>query len=53
MGAWPYMCRKLRKSNLNLDVVARREASVTATGFAKRHTTEQQEVVSRAFETNN
>lgn len=50
MGAWPYMCRKFRKTNLDLDVVARREASVTATGFSKRHNAEQQEVISRAFE---
>lgn len=50
MGAWPYLCRKFRKSNLSLDVVARREAGVTATGWSKRHTAEQLEVVNRAFE---
>jgi 2-oxoglutarate dehydrogenase E1 component len=53
MGAWPYLCRKFRSNNLNLDVVARREASVPATGWSKRHTAEQQALISRAFETGN
>jgi 2-oxoglutarate dehydrogenase E1 component len=50
MGAWPYLCRKLRNGRLNLDVVARAEASSPATGFSKRHTAEQLEIISRAFE---
>jgi 2-oxoglutarate dehydrogenase E1 component len=50
MGAWSYLCRKLRNSNLNLQVIARPEASSPATGFSKQHAAEQQEVVNRAFE---
>jgi 2-oxoglutarate dehydrogenase E1 component len=52
MGAWPYMCRKFRKSDtLNLDVISRIEGSSTATGFAKQHAAQQLYVVTKAFET--
>ncbi len=47
MGAWPYLCRKFR--NLNLDVVARKESSSTATGFAKQHITQQNYIINKAF----
>jgi 2-oxoglutarate dehydrogenase E1 component len=50
MGAWSYLCRKLRNSNINLQVIARPEASSPATGFSKQHAAEQQEIVARAFE---
>jgi 2-oxoglutarate dehydrogenase E1 component len=50
MGAWPYMCRKFRNSDMDLQVISRCEASSTATGFAKRHTTQQMEIISKAFE---
>ncbi|MFL5748258.1 MAG: 2-oxoglutarate dehydrogenase E1 component [Niastella sp.] len=50
MGAWPYLCRKLRNSDLNLQVIARPEASSPATGFSKQHAAEQLEIVNRAFE---
>ncbi|HTI59843.1 2-oxoglutarate dehydrogenase E1 component [Mucilaginibacter sp.] len=51
MGAWPYMCRKFRKSELQLDVVSRNEGSSTATGFAKQHASQQLYVISKAFDT--
>lgn len=50
MGAWPYMCRKFRKSELQLDVISRNEGSSTATGFAKQHTSQQLYIISKAFE---
>lgn len=51
MGAWPYMCRKLRKTDLQLDVISRKESSSTATGYAKQHTSQQLYIVGKAFET--
>ena len=51
MGAWPYMCRRFRKSELQLDVVSRNEGSSTATGFAKQHASQQLYVISKAFDT--
>lgn len=51
MGAWPYMCRKFRKSELQLDVISRNEGSSTATGFAKQHIAQQQHIIAKAFET--
>ena len=50
MGAWPYMCRKFRKSELQLEVISRNEGSSTATGFAKQHTSQQLYIISKAFE---
>ncbi|WP_207429486.1 2-oxoglutarate dehydrogenase E1 component [Pedobacter sp. SYSU D00535] len=50
MGAWPYICRKFRKSDLNLDVISRKEASSTATGYAKQHISQQLYIVGKAFE---
>ncbi len=50
MGAWPYMCRKFRKSELQLDVISRNEGSSTATGFAKQHASQQAYIISKAFE---
>ena len=49
MGAWPYMCRKFRKNELQLDVISRKESSSTATGYAKQHTSQQLYIVSKAF----
>ncbi|OQP42965.1 2-oxoglutarate dehydrogenase E1 component [Niastella yeongjuensis] len=49
MGAWPYLCRKLHNYNLNLQIIARPEASSPATGFSKQHVAEQTEIVNRAF----
>jgi 2-oxoglutarate dehydrogenase E1 component len=50
MGAWPYMCRKFRKNELQLDVISRKESSSTATGYAKQHTSQQMYIVGKAFE---
>jgi 2-oxoglutarate dehydrogenase E1 component len=51
MGAWPYMCRKFRKSELQLDVISRNEGSSTATGFAKQHISQQQHIIASSFDT--
>lgn len=50
MGAWPYICRKLRNRSISLEVVSRKESSSTATGYAAQHLIQQKHVVSRAFE---
>lgn len=47
MGAWPYISRKFRKRNL--DVIARRESSSPATGYAKQHTAQQLKIIAKAF----
>ncbi|GAB3932561.1 2-oxoglutarate dehydrogenase E1 component [Mucilaginibacter myungsuensis] len=50
MGAWPYMLRKFRKSELQLDVISRKESASTATGYAKQHASQQAYIISKAFE---
>ncbi len=35
MGAWPYICRKLRKSSIELEVISRKESSSTAGWLSK------------------
>ncbi|HVS92367.1 MAG TPA: 2-oxoglutarate dehydrogenase E1 component [Mucilaginibacter sp.] len=50
MGAWPYMCRTFRKSELQLDVISRNASASTATGFAKQHAAQQLHIISKAFE---
>ncbi|MVN21712.1 2-oxoglutarate dehydrogenase E1 component [Mucilaginibacter arboris] len=50
MGAWPYLCRKLRHTELELEVVSRKESSSTATGYAKQHAAQQLYIVGKAFE---
>ena len=51
MGAWPYLLRKLRKTSLHImDVISRKEASSTATGYAKQHAKQQAYIVSAAFD---
>ncbi|HWD90668.1 MAG TPA: 2-oxoglutarate dehydrogenase E1 component [Mucilaginibacter sp.] len=50
MGAWPYMCRTFRKSELQLDVISRNASASTATGFAKQHSAQQLHIISRAFD---
>ncbi len=50
MGAWPYICRKFRKSELQLDVISRSEGSSTATGFAKQHMPSSNSCIATAFE---
>jgi len=51
MGAWPYICRKLRHSRIDLEVVCRKESSSPATGYQKQHIAQQLIIVERAFET--
>lgn len=50
MGAWPYLCRKLRNSEVHLDVISRKESSSTATGYAKQHISQQLYIIGKAFE---
>ena len=50
MGAWPYICRTFRKSELQLDVISRNASASTATGFAKQHTAQQLHIIAKAFD---
>lgn len=47
MGAWTFLMRTFK---IDMDVVARVASSSPATGFAKVHKQEQEEIVKRAFE---
>lgn len=49
MGAWPYICRKLRNRSVTLDIISRKESSSTATGYASQHLIQQKNVVNKAF----
>ncbi|RZK74257.1 MAG: 2-oxoglutarate dehydrogenase E1 component, partial [Pedobacter sp.] len=50
MGAWPYLCRKLRNTDLDFELVSRKESSSTATGYAKQHAAQQLYIIGKAFE---
>ncbi|MCY1516543.1 2-oxoglutarate dehydrogenase E1 component [compost metagenome] len=51
MGAWPYLLRRLRQTELShIDVISRKESSSTATGYAKQHANQQAYIVSKAFD---
>ncbi len=50
MGAWPYLCRKLRHTDLDFELISRKESSSTATGYAKQHAAQQVYLVGKAFE---
>jgi len=50
MGAWPFMLRKFRKSDLQLEVISRKEAASPATGYAKQHAKQQLYIIGKAFE---
>lgn len=52
MGAWPYICRKFRDSEINFGFIGRKESGSPATGFSKRHTAEQIGIIDRAYNTN-
>jgi 2-oxoglutarate dehydrogenase E1 component len=47
MGAWPFLCRKLRE--IELTVASRRESASPATGYKKQHDIEQKDLVDIAF----
>jgi len=50
MGPWPFILRKSRALGLaGLDVIARPESASTATGYKKKHTEEQAEIMARSF----
>jgi 2-oxoglutarate dehydrogenase E1 component len=51
MGAWPYICRKFRASDLDLELISRKESSSTATGYMKQHISQQLYIIGKAFET--
>ncbi len=48
MGAWPYIVRHFRRDPI--EVIARKESSSTATGFHKQHLSQQEYIISKAFE---
>ncbi|WP_353132088.1 2-oxoglutarate dehydrogenase E1 component [Pseudopedobacter sp.] len=48
-GPWPFICRVFRKSAFNFEVISRRASSSPATGFAKQHLAEQNEIISKVF----
>ena len=50
MGAWPYICRKLRKTRMPLEVISRKESASPATGYQKQHIAQQLAIVEKAFE---
>ncbi len=50
MGAWPFICRKFRNSNFNLQVISRKESSSTATGHSKQHISQQLYIIGKSFE---
>jgi len=51
MGAWPYYCRKLRKTNIEFtDFIARQESGSTATGYSKKHAIQQETIINKSFE---
>ncbi len=52
MGAWPFLLRKFRKRTLQLDVISRKEAASTATGYSKQHNSQQLYIIAKAFEDN-
>ena len=50
MGAWPYYCRKFRKTDIEFtDVIARNESGSPATGYMKRHVAQQTEIINKSF----
>ncbi|MBP3942685.1 2-oxoglutarate dehydrogenase E1 component [Sphingobacteriaceae bacterium WQ 2009] len=51
MGAWSFLCRKLRRTEIEFtDVIARKESSSTATGYMKQHVAQQAYIVNKSFE---
>ncbi len=51
MGAWPYYCRKLRKTPVEFtDCITRVASGSPATGYMKKHVSQQEEIVNKAFE---
>ncbi|WP_164108079.1 MULTISPECIES: 2-oxoglutarate dehydrogenase E1 component [Sphingobacterium] len=50
MGAWPYYCRKFRRSEIEFtDVIARKESGSPATGYMKQHIAQQEAIINKAF----
>ncbi len=51
MGAWPYFCRKFRRTDIEFtDVIARTESGSPATGYMKKHIAQQNAIINKAFE---
>lgn len=50
MGAWPFYCRKFRRTDIEFtDVISRRKSGSPATGYMKRHVAQQTEIVNKSF----
>jgi len=51
MGAWPYYCRTLRKTDIEFtDYIARTASGSPATGYMKKHVAQQEAIVNKSFE---
>lgn len=48
MGPWPYLCRVLRKTDIN--VISRPVASSPSTGYTKNHIEQQKALINKAFD---
>ncbi len=51
MGAWPYYCRTLRKTDIEFtDYIARTASGSPATGYMKKHVAQQEAIINKSFE---
>lgn len=51
MGAWPFYCRTLRKTPIEFtDVITRAASGSPATGYMKKHQSQQEKIINKSFE---
>ena len=51
MGAWPFYCRTLRRTDVEFtDYIARSASGSPATGYMKKHVAQQEAIVNKSFE---
>ena len=51
MGAWPYYCRTLRRTEIEFtDYIARTASGSPATGYMKKHVAQQEAIINKSFE---
>ncbi len=51
MGAWPFYCRTLRRTEVEFtDYIARAASGSPATGYMKKHVAQQEEIINKSFE---
>ncbi len=51
MGAWPYYCRTLRRTDIEFtDYIARTASGSPATGYMKKHVAQQEAIINKSFE---